>query len=177
MPPEPSLDSYGTVEGVAALARTWTRDETFIDSTPYVEGTNPSLSSVVMWIDQVSAMLNVALAKYGFVTPLTTVRSRLAAQAIVEQLVADVVKYVNNQGRFFSQRFLDSGQSVWRTVRGDLDLWVLEFSPGIVEAGESQGTTNIDEIGFRSTDEGGDPTSPIFQRKEFGNRFQDWDRP
>jgi hypothetical protein len=174
--PVPAADSYGTIDGVAALAKTWTRDGTFIDTEAYVEGTNPDNLTVVHWIDQISAMLNTALAKHGFKVPLTTDRSKLVAQSIVEQLTADLVKYVNNQGRFFSQRYLDSGQSVWRTVRNDLDLWVLEFSAGLAEAGEIQGTTNIDEVGFRNTDESGDLTFPIFQRSAFGNRFQDWDK-
>lgn len=174
MLPEPSINSYGTIAGVAALARTWTKDNTFIDDNVYEEGTNPQLTSVVAWIDQLSGMLNTALGKYGFVTPLVSDNGRLAAQAIVEQLTADLVKYVNNQGRFFSQRFQDSGYSLWRTLRTDLDLWVGEFGPGLANGGETQNASDIDVIGFRSNDESGEETFPIFQRKAFGNQFQNW---
>ena len=53
--PEIAVDSYGTVEGVAALAHTWTTDDTFLDADPpYEDATNPSLTSVINWIIQVS---------------------------------------------------------------------------------------------------------------------------
>lgn len=172
--PEPLVGSYGTVAGVAALARTWTVDDTFVDRTVYEEGSNPQLTTVVNLIDQVSSMLDLALGKYGFVTPLVSVAGRLSARSIVEQIVADMVKYVNNQGRFFSQRFVDNGQSVWRAIRSDLDAWVVEFGPALEGAGETQNASDIDSIGYRDSDEQGDPTFPIFQRKQFGNQFTDW---
>lgn len=174
MLPEPGTESYGTVAGIAALARTWTLDNTFIDATLYDDGSNPDLTTVVTWVDEVSAMLNIALAKHGFVVPLSTTRGRMAARSIVNQVTADLVKYVNNQGRFFSQRFVDSGYSVWKSIRSELDLWVSEFAPGLAESGETQNASDLDAIGFRDTDEDGDHVFPIFQRKAFGNRFDNW---
>ena len=175
--PAPTIaaDSYGTVEVVAALAHTWTTDDTFLDEDAYTEATNPSLTSVTNWINQVSAVLNVALAKYGFVIPITTSRGVLVASSIVEQLVADLVAYANSKGRFLSEKFTQSGLSVWRAICNDLDLWVLEYAPGLEQDGAERTSSNIDEIGFRDANERGDPTFPIFQRDGFGNRFQDWD--
>jgi hypothetical protein len=165
---------YGTIEGVAALARTWTENNTFADETIYAVGTNPELHSVISWLNEVSAMLDVALGKYGFVVPLSSTAGRLSAKSIVEQITADIVKYVNNQGRFFSERFVDSGMSVWKAIRTDLDLWVLEFAPGLANAGETQHSSDIDAIGFSDHDESGEKMFPIFQRKGFGNTFDDW---
>ena len=173
-----NADSYGTVAGVAALARTWTVDGEFqnADACADIEGTNPTLDTVENWINQVSAVLNTALAKYGFIVPITTARGVLAASSIVEQLVADLCGYANSKGRFLSERFTQQGYSVWRAIRNDLDLWVLEYAPGLEQDGAERTASNIDEIGFRSTNEQGDPTAPIFQRDGFGNRFRDWDK-
>lgn len=175
-PPAPATDSYGAVEGVAALAHTWTTDDTFLDADAYADATNPSLTTVVSWIDQISAILNVALRKYGFVVPLKSDRAQLIAASIVEELVADLVAYANSKGRFLTEKFTEKGMAVWRAIRDDIDAWVLEYAPGLEQDGEDRTTSNVDEIGFRSTDERGNPTSPIFQRDGFGNRFQDWDK-
>jgi hypothetical protein len=173
-----NADSYGTVAGVAALAHTWTTNDTFLneDACAATSATNPSLTTVENWINQVSAVLNTALSKYGFVVPITTARGILVASSIVEQLVADLVAYANSKGRFLSEKFADSGLSVWRAIRNDLDLWVLEYAPGLEQDGADRTSSNIDEIGFRSTDERGNATSPIFQRDGFGNTFRDWDK-
>ncbi len=176
-PPEIAADSYGTVEGVAALARTWTDDGVFLDpEPPYTEGTNPTLTSVVRWMDQVSAVLNTALSKYGFNVPLGSERGQMAAASIVEQIVADLVAYSNSKGRFLTERFVNSGISVWKAVRNDLDAWVVEYAPGLEQDGADREASNVDEIGFRDANERGEQTFPIFQRDGFGNRFQDWDR-
>jgi len=173
--PEPGPRSYGTPEGVAALARAWTDDGDWIDpSGIYVEGTNPTLTNIVKWIDQVSAILNTALAKYGFVTPIAQSDAKQDADSIVEQLVADMANYANSTGRFFSQRFIDSGYSVWRTIRNDIDDWVLKYAAGLEALGVPRQASSTDEIGFRGTDEVGDETFPVFQRKGFGNQFENW---
>lgn len=169
-----NADSYGTVAGVAALARTWTTDDTFLDEDAYTQATNPSLTTVENWINQVSAILNIALAKYGFVVPITTPRGVLAAGSIIEQITADLVAYANSKGRFMTDKYSKSGMSIWRAIREDLDQWVLEYAPGLEQDGAQRQASNIDEIGFRSTDERGKPTAPIFQRDGFGNTFQDW---
>lgn len=168
-------DSYGSVAGVAALAHTWTTDDTFLDADAYQEGTNPTLTTVESWINQVSATLNTALAKYGFIVPLTTQRGILAADSIVETLVADLCGYANSKGRFMTDRFTQKGYSVWRAIRDDLDAWVLEYAPGLEQDGAQRVASNIDEIGFRDADQCGNLTAPIFQRDAFGNKFTDWD--
>jgi hypothetical protein len=163
------------VEGVAALAHTWTTDDSFWDADAYTEATNPSLTTVINWINQISAILNTALQKYGFTVPLVTDRAKLNAASIVEELVADLVGYANSKGRFLTEKFTEKGMSVWRAIRDDIDAWVLEYAPGLEQDGNVRTASNVDEIGFRSHDESGDETFPIFQRNGFGNRFTNWD--
>lgn len=170
-----AVDSYGTPEGVAALAMTWTSDGEWLDATIYVDATNPSLETVITWIDQVSAMLNTALENQGFQTPLTVPRSILAASHIVEGIVSDLARYVNQKGRFFSDKFAASGVSLWQTIRNDLKEWALEYAPGLESDGNPRPNTSI-KIGVRSHDENGNEMFPIFQRDAFGNRFTDWSK-
>jgi hypothetical protein len=173
--PEPGANSYGTPEGVAALARTWTRDGDWLDPVePAEAGTNPKLTTVVNWIDQISAILNASLAKYGFTIPITQADAKLNCDGIVEQLVSDMAQYANMTGRFFSQRFIDSGYSVWRTIRGDIDAWVNMYASGLEELGAERSGTPGDQIGYRDSDASGEATFPIFQRRQHGNVFDNW---
>lgn len=176
-PAAPSVDSYGTAEGVAALASTWTDAGVFQDTDAYITETNPSLTTVVRWIDQVSGMLNTALAGYGFATPLTTTKSVLAADSVVEGIVSDLARYVNQKGRFASDKFQGNASFVWRQIREDLDIWVKEYAPGIEANGDPRVSTSRNAIGTRGFDDSGDEIFPIFQRDGFGNRFDDWNKP
>ena len=173
--PEPAPNSYGTPEGVAALASVWTDFGAFFDEDlPYVEASNPTLTTVVNWIDEVSAMLNTALKGYGFVTPLSSVDSRLAADSVINGLVADLVAWANRKGWFVSDSFGKSGMSVWTALRNDLSIWVKEYGPGIEANGDPRTESNEYRIGSRGFDKAGEEIFPIFQRKGFGNRFDNW---
>ena len=173
--PEPAPDSYGTPEGVAALAGTWTNGGIFNDADAYTEASNPSLTNVVLWIDQVSGILNTILATYGFNPPLTKPNSLLAADFIVNRITADLVDYARSKGRFVSAGFVKGGMSVWQAVMNDISAWVQENAPGLEANGEDRGGTAL-KIGVRSHDENGSEMFPIFQREAFGNKFDNWSK-
>lgn len=165
-----SARSYGTAAGVAGYVGVYTSAGAFSTTTL------PTLANVEAWIDQVSALLNTALAKRGFTVPLTQADAVLAAKSLVEQLVSDLVQAANSSGRFFSERFLERGVSNWSVIRNDISNWVEEYASGLEELGESRGSSSSTDIGFRGSDNSGDETAPIFQRKGFGNDFQNWDQ-
>lgn len=164
-----STRSYGTAAGVAAYVGVFTAAGSFTTAT------KPTLANVEAWIDQVSALLNTALAKRGFTVPLTQADAVLGARSIVEQLVSDLAQAANSSGRFFSERNLERGVSNWNIVRNDISAWVEEYASGLEELGETRGAPEATDIGFRGSDAGGHATSPIFQRKQFGNDFTNWD--
>lgn len=164
-----SARSYGSAAGVASYVGVYTSAGSFSTAT------NPTLAHVESWIDQVSALLNTALAARGFTVPLTQPDVVLAAKSLVEQLVSDLAHAANSSGRFFSERFLERGVSHWYVIRQDISNWVEEYASGIEELGASRGAPTATEIGFRGTDNAGEATNPIFQRKGFGNRFENWD--
>jgi hypothetical protein len=165
-----SARSYGTASGVAGYVGVYTSAGSFSTTTL------PTLAHVEAWIDQVSALLNTALAKRGFTVPLTQADAVLAAKSLVEQLVSDLAQAANSSGRFFSERFLERGVSNWSVIRNDISNWVEEYASGLEELGESRGSSSATDIGFRSSDNSGDEAAPIFQRKAFGNDFQNWDQ-
>lgn len=161
--------AYGTVAGVAAYCGVYTSNGTFSNTT------NPTITTVENWLTQVSALLDTALAIHGFTNPLTETKAVNAATSIVEQLVSDVAKGANNTGRFFSENMIKSGVSFWRVITNDLNDWVEQYAPGLEENGAARGDSNQFSIGYRAQDEAGDDVHPIFQRKGFGNHFENWD--
>lgn len=169
MPTDVTSRSYGTAAGVAAYVGVFTIAGSFTTAT------QPTLAQVEAWINQVSALLNTALAKRGFTVPLTQADAILGAVSLVEQLVSDLVQAANSSGRFFSEKNLERGVSNWNIIRNDIANWVEEYASGLEELGQSRGASESTTIGFRSTDAGGHATHPIFQRKQFGNDFTNWD--
>ncbi len=164
-----SARSYGTAAGVAAYVGVFTASGAFTTAT------KPTLAQVESWIDQVSALLNTALAKRGFTVPMTQADAVLGAKSLVEQLVSDLAQAANSSGRFFSEKNLERGVNNWNIIRNDISAWVEEYASGFEELGVSRGAPQATEIGFRGSDNGGQSTSPIFQRKQFGNEFTNWD--
>lgn len=178
MSPTPADDSYGTPEGVAAWAPlTVHKSGEYIDADIYTENDviNPSLSTVVNWIDKVSAMLNAALANHGFKTPLTVAKSVRMAADVVEEIVAARALFVNNKGRFFVDKAKGEIPSIIGVIAKELDDWVLMYAAGLEEDGNPRPGSEL-KIGVRSHDENGNEMFPIFQRDAFGNRFENWNK-
>jgi hypothetical protein len=173
----PSANSYGTAAQVAALTRRYTTNGVYVDPVvgpPAVAGTNPSLTTVEGWIDSISSTLNVILAGAGFSIPITQETAKAAIAAIVVEAVADLCHAANSAGRFYTERALERGVAPMRVIRQEMSSWVEDQADGLELIGAVRTRASTAGILYRDTDEGGDPTSPIFQRNGFGNRFNDW---
>lgn len=157
--------AYGNATGVGAYCRNLTASGVFTSST------NPTLSSIENWLDQLSAMLDSALSVQGFVVPLENGEAVNAASVIIEQLVADMAKGANSTGRFFAEKTLNNGMSMWKMIADDLLAWVNMMAPGLEEMGAERGDTGGNTFGYKT----GDTAFPIFQRNAFGNTFTDWE--
>lgn len=153
---------YGSALGVASYCRSITSSGVFTTST------HPTLSSVQSWLEQISAMLDSILASQGFKTPLENDNAVQAATTVVEQTVADMAKGANSTGRFFTDKALQNGQSMWQTIATDLASWVEIMAPGLEQMGAERASTSANTIGHH------DEAYPIFQRDGFGNKFTDW---
>ena len=164
----PQPDSYGTVAGVAAYVGVYT------DQGEFNATTVPAYDRVVVWIDQVSDMFNIALSSSGFETPITQVDAVEAIGAMVEQLVSDLAHAANSKGRFFSQKFQLSGKSMMGQVLSEVDDWVQAHAVGFTNLGIPRVTSTLGDIGSKGMDKTGEELPPLTQRKGFGNVFRDW---
>lgn len=162
-------NSYGAVTNVAAMTMMYTNGGVY-DAT-----TNPTAVQVQVWLDQFSAIVNTAFAEYGFTIPITQTDSLLAVQSYVEGLAAEMCQVAHASGRFFTDRAIASGVSPFARLREDALNWVDLSAAGFEVLGAARAqVTSETAIAFRNTDEVGDSTSPIVQRKSFGNVFEDW---
>ena len=87
--------SYGTTIGVAALAPRYANAACRFDAN-----TTPTLSQLMEWLAQVSAMLDVALAGYGVATPVVMSAVLPMLDAFTNAQVAAMARGVNGQGKF-----------------------------------------------------------------------------
>lgn len=94
--------SYGTPDDVAAKARIWSTDGHWYDVDVYagIRETNPSLTAVTNWLEEVSDQMNLALQANWFNVPVTVADSPIAYKAIkgyVTSLVADMCRKANGE--------------------------------------------------------------------------------
>jgi hypothetical protein len=163
-------NSYGTAAGVAALRPIYTKAGAF-DTT-----TNPALATVENLVDQVSAMLNSMLSSAGFTVPVTQSDAVLMLTMFVEAEVADVVDGIRGVGKFGPADKKTAGTSRFTLLLDDVSAFVKGNKIGLQRMGVPMPNSIFSEIATRSTDNAGDATDPIFQRKAFGNVFDNWDR-
>lgn len=162
-------NSYGDTGEIAALVPIHTNAGSF-DGT-----TNPTLTRVEGLVDQVSAILNLALATYGFSVPATQADFVLVLDSFVNEAVAEIVEGMNGHGRYGPTK-PGGGSSRWRGAVTKEGLALIEeHVVGIERLGETRTYSQLDGMAYRDTDEEGDDTFPIFQRAGFGNEFTDWD--
>ncbi len=128
---------YGTVDDVAAKARPFTDNGIWVDANEDydIRGTNPTLTTVTIWLDNISAQMDVALGTSWFVTPVSSSEDPEAYKAIAEYiclLVADQCYLVNGVDR-------QTG-SAGRTL-SDLTKWVANNADGLIALGLTQRPT------------------------------------
>lgn len=162
-------NSYGSVDGVAGMCAIYT------DVGQFNGNTHPTDEQVVVWLNQISGFMNVALNNEGFVIPVVQADAKLTMDAVVEQYVSDMVQASNSAGRFFTDRFLAAGLTPLMQIYKDVQAWVSDSAGGLENIGVVRQSSPADTIGTRGFDKGGNAITPIFQRRGFGNTFQDFD--
>jgi hypothetical protein len=165
-------NSYGDVDEIAALVPRYANSVVEFDTS-----TRPSLLQVESHCDQVSAMLNAVLATNGFAIPVTDADAVLLLDLFVNQEVASIAEGINGSGRFGPTKASSSASPGGRfaLIMADVESFVENNALGLERLGATRTYDPIAGISFRSGDEGGDDTAPIFQRDAFGNKFKDWD--
>ena len=165
-------NSYGSTAGVAALTPRYAHSSGVYDAT-----TRPTITQVESFIDQVSSLLNVMLAREGFIIPVTNANVVLMLAMFTNEEVAQICEGINGSGRFGPGQ-KQIGRSRYQLITADVQDFIETSKAGIEAIGATQaaGQSDMGAVGYRDTDERGNPTSPIFQRSGFGNTFTDWDK-
>jgi hypothetical protein len=130
--------AYGTAAKVAALAKAYSRDGVFYDpsASPLVRGTNPTLTEVTNWLDEVSALFDAALANEGFTVPVTVADAPTAIKTLslrVCALVADLCAFTNSKGRLFTERVIEIGPM--NVINKEINGWVKQNVVGLEALG------------------------------------------
>jgi len=127
---------YGSAAGVAAHNAQWTNNGEWLDDDGiYETATDPSLSQVEAWLEQVSNSVDVRLADAGFDTPVTLEVVVSELTLLVEGIVSDLADYSHRSGRFFSKQALEAGTSPYLTIDKELSDWVARRSIGLENLG------------------------------------------
>jgi hypothetical protein len=170
-----TLDSaYGSAAEVAALVPRYTSSGEFL-SADLSPTTRPTLEDVERFLDRISGLVNTYLAQEGIVVPVAEPIGKAAIDELVIEAAVELCHVANSAGRFFTDRRLRS-KSPMRVIREELAAWVDDHAAGLENLGAGRDTSLAGQIAYRDTDQAGEETHPIFQRKGFGNRFDNWDR-
>jgi hypothetical protein len=163
-------NSYGDAKEVAALVPRYAGTSKAFDDT-----TTPQLDQVESIIDQVSGLLNVVLQQYGFTVPVSQADAKLSLDLFTNEETAVVIESINVRGRFGPGSDQPFGEVDYITILEHAQTFISMNAVGFERLGVVRSNEPMSGISYRSTDEGGDDTAPIFQRDAFGNRFKDWD--
>lgn len=161
--------AYGTAADVGGLARTWTENGSFLDPDVYVSGTNPTLTQVEAWLEQISVMMDLALANHGFAVPVTQQQVILALGAKVATFTADLVSLSHSKGRLFSDRIQESGQDPLSIIDKDVNSWVQRNVTGLEAMGVPRIVNESDQTAFSvaMTRNGAGSSSDEFARPRY----------
>lgn len=126
--------SYGTASGVGAMNALWS------DSGSFTAATTPTSAQVNGWLDNVSAMVDTALADEGFTVPVVLAAVVKELDLLVEGIVSDLVDAAHRTGRFYTENILTRGLSPFITIDKEVHAWVQRKSVGF----ENQGVPKVD---------------------------------
>ena len=135
-------NSYGSTSDVAARSPgPYTDASTHL----FTASTNPTLTTVETYIDEISAITNVTLAEMGFTVPVSQTDAKKAIASMVNDLASDMTSASNSAGRFFSERALNGGLSIMAQVRKDIKEWVQTSTNGLEALGATRSTSGKSE--------------------------------
>lgn len=121
--------AYCTVPQVAEKASVWTSGGIFTTVT------NPTKTTVEGWINEVSAMFDIALANQWFTVPVTNATALLAIAGQCSSIVADIVQASHSTGRYYTEKVLERGLSWQIIARQEIDQWVKDNADGLTNLG------------------------------------------
>lgn len=162
--------SYSSESEVAALV-----PRIADGSGDFTASTQPTLTQVTLWLDQVSKILDAYLRQNGFLTPVTNADALLILDFFVSQEVAAICEGVRGSGRFGPTSKAPHGSGRFSNVFKDVKNFVDEQSNALERLGADRTFTELYGVHYRENNESGDLIKPFFQREAFMNTDRDWD--
>ena len=157
--------AYGSTAGVVALVPRWASGGSF-DGT-----TRPTATHVTSWLSEVSTMLDIKLSELGFTVPITDADVTPMLDLFTNTEVAVMADGVNGSGKFGPTGMKkDKRGSRWHLIMEDVNAFLDEVAVGLERSGAARTSSTTTGVGYRDTDEQGDDTFPLRQRRE----FHDW---
>lgn len=131
-----SDNSYGSLEGIAAIANRWASGGTFDDTT------TPTGTQAEGWINQVSALMNSLLSEYSFDIPVTNDDVKLVLDMFINSEVASMVLGIHGSGRFAPKggKSAGTGKSRFTMILDDFADYLQTHSYSLSQLGAGGGT-------------------------------------
>jgi hypothetical protein len=114
---------YGDDEGVAAFTPRFANESGRFDNV-----TVPTLSQVLEWMTQISAMLDISLATAGLPAPSTSATVVSMLDGFVNANTSGLVRAVNGQGRYAEKP--SAVDEMLLSIQSAADLWV-DHTPSV----------------------------------------------
>ena len=155
-------NSYSSLAKVAGRVPRWANGGTF-DAT-----TNPTATVAESWIDEVSAMLNVALSENGFTIPIVQADALSMMNMFVSEEVASMVLGVHGSGRFADRGNKNrAAPARFNMMQNDIEKFLKRNEYGL----RKLGVAGESSLAFIKMTEDADTTEPLIDRESM-----DWDK-
>ena len=132
-------NSYGSALGIASRVPRWVNKTTLT----FDANTNPTITQVETFIDEVSALMNVYLSELNVDIPISQADVLKVMNMFVNDEVASIVLGVHGSGRFAPKagKSAGSGESRFVRILKDFQEFIKTNQYGLEKLGVNIGTT------------------------------------
>jgi len=162
-------NSYGSVAEVETLTQQYTAHGV------YTAATRPTLTQVEKFIDRVSGMVNLVLAREGFAVPVSQADAKLALDELATEQAAFLCHEANRAGPYAPGSETLRGGSPFEVIRREIEGGIGKNGAGLAALGATRSRALTYGLQCRTETDDGETIEPVFQREMMGNEIVDWD--
>ena len=123
-------NSYSSLVSVASRTPRWANVSGTFDGT-----TNPTKTQVELFINEVSALLNVAMSESGFTIPIDQEDAKLLMDMFVAEEVASMVLGLHGSGRFADRGRKSDKSNRFTMIQNDVERFIRRNEYGFRKLG------------------------------------------
>lgn len=162
-------NAYGSVAEIEALVTRYTGEGAF------TEATQPTRAQVERFVDRVSAIINVALARAGFAIPVTQDDAIVALADFVVDQAVQLCHAANGAGPYAPGAENLRGRRPRAAILQEAFDFVDDYAAGLEALGATRTYPLSSGLACRTQDEAGDDLVPPFHREMIDHEIIDWD--